>query len=201
MDARARYQQVARLHIECIDQGFLPQLGEAFLALMYQAIDESRDGVLLVELENSCVVGFVSGCMRMRSIYSRMLRHPIRLVCALGPSLARPRRIKRIVEILRYGGSDTAASQLPAAELLSIAVDGSFRGQGYASKLYHRLESRFSSLGVTAFKITVGESLLPAHKFYRRMGAVSAAETQVHAGERSTVYVQQTSRRLCADEV
>ena len=40
------------------------------------------------------------------------------------------------------------------------------------------------------FKIIVGAPLAPAHRFYRRMGAVPVAEMEVHGGAASTVYLQ-----------
>lgn len=190
MDVPERYRQTARLHIAAINQGFLPQLGESFLALMYRAIDESKAGLLITDIQDDRIVGFVSGCVSMRQIYARMLRHPLRLFCALAPSLLRPSRVKRILDILRYDGGGQPDTPLPHAELLSIAVDAAYRGQQRADALYQGLEQRFAALGEAAFKITVGQSLIPAHKFYTRMGASPVAEIEVHAGERSVVYVQ-----------
>ena len=40
-----------------------------------------------------------------------------------------------------------------------------------------------------AFRIIVGDTLAPAHRFYQRMGATMAGEVQVHEGEGSKVYV------------
>ncbi len=184
------YRRVAHLHAACIDQGFLTQLGEGFLALMYEAIDESPSGWLITESDHDQVVGFVSGCVAMRPIYARMLRRPLRLLATLAPSLLRASRLKRIVEILRYGRKRPPGTPLPRAELLSIALAPTFRGQGRADALYHRLEERFAAMGVMAFRVTVGESLLGARRFYARMGAVRIGEVQVHSGERSLVYVQ-----------
>jgi ribosomal protein S18 acetylase RimI-like enzyme len=85
---------------------------------------------------------------------------------------------------------------LPKAELLSIVVDGAFRGNGHAEDLYRRLCGHFQSRGVPAFKIVVGEALEPAHRFYQRMGARPVALLEVHKGEPSTVYVQTVIARI-----
>ena len=190
MDAAERYRQVAALHADNIDQGFLATLGIPFLSLMYRAIDEAPGSVLLTEEQHGRVVGFVSGGDGMGAIYRRMLRHPLRLVLALLPSLVRPSRLKRILEILRYGGGTSTTHDLPRAELLSIAVAPHARGSGVAERLYRRLEENFAGRGLSAFRITVGDSLAPAHRYYRRMGAVPAGRVEVHAGEGSVVYVQ-----------
>ena len=191
MDACTRYRQVAALHAVSIDQGFLATLGVPFLALMYRAIDEAADSVLLTEERAGRVVGFVSGGLGMGPIYRRMLRYPLMLAWTLLPSLWRPARIARILDILRYGRSlPDVDVQLPKAELLSIAVDPEARGSGVAERLYRRLEAHFSGQGIPAFRITVGDALAPAHRFYQKMGAQVAGRMEVHAGTGSVIYVQ-----------
>lgn len=188
-----RYRQVAVLHAENISQGFLATLGVPFLSLMYRALDEAKGSVLLTEEIHDRVVGFVSGCEGMGSVYRRMLRYPLRLGLALLPSIVRPGRVRRIVEIVRYGGGEGSTPDLPRAELLSIAVDKSVRGTGVAERLYRRLQSHFSDRGVDAFRIVVGDALLPAHRYYRKMGAMPVSRIEVHAGEGSVVYVQKSA--------
>ena len=190
MPPAERYRQVAALHATSIDQGFLSTLGEPFLALMYRALDEAEGSVLLTEEQGGRIVGFVSGAEGMGAIYRRMLRRPVRLGLTLLPSLVRPRRIARIIEILRYGGDAEASLPLPKAELLSIAVDPVVRGTGVAERLYRRLQAHFAGRGIPAFRITVGDSLAPAHRYYRKMGAMPVGRIEVHAGEGSVVYVQ-----------
>lgn len=189
MDAAERYRQVAALHAGNIEHGFLATLGIPFLALMYRAMDEAEGSVLLTEEQEGRIVGFVSGGEGMGAIYRRMLRYPVRLGLALLPSLVRPRRLKRILEIMRYNGGTSTTQSLPRAELLSIAVAPHARGSGVAERLYRRLQEHFVGRGLRAFRITVGDSLAHAHRYYRRMGAVPAGRVEVHAGEGSTVYV------------
>lgn len=190
MASRERYRQVATLHFDSIDQGFLATLGIPFLSLMYQAIDRGPDSVLLVEEAQGRVRGFVSAGSGMGPIYRRMLLRPFSLAWTLLPSLVRPARFCRILEILRYGQqAPPVGLSLPVAELLSIAVDPSSRGTGVSEALYRRLVSAFAARGVSAFRITVGDSLGPAHRFYTRMGAKVVTHTEVHAGQGSVVYV------------
>jgi ribosomal protein S18 acetylase RimI-like enzyme len=188
------YRQVAQLHIANINQGFLSTLGVGFASLLYQAIDEGADSVLLTVERDGRVVGFVAGGMGMGSIYRRMFRHAPRLTLALLPSLFLPWRLWRIIEILRYSRANDHASSWPRAELLSIALDPSCRGQHLAESLYRRLIGFFESQGNEEFKIVVGAALEPAHRFYLRMGAEPVAQTEVHQGERSTIYRQRLLR-------
>lgn len=189
------YTQVARLHAQGIKQGFLSSLGEDFLTLLYESIDEQADAVLLTESVNGSVVGFVSGSQSLIPIYGRLLLKLPRLIGALAPTLLKPRKIYKILELLSHS-LKTAANQgsdkpLPEFELLSIAVDVSQRRNGVAQRLYYQLKRYARDNKVTAFKILVGEDLASAHKFYLAMGASLVAEHKVHGDKRSLVYVQQ----------
>lgn len=186
-----KYQQVALLHINGLDQGFLATLGENFLALLYRSIDECTESVLFVEPEDETegVQGFVTGSTGMRPIYRQMLKHPLSLLTALVPSLFSIARIKRILEISRYGKGSEQSAELPSYELLSIVVSGASRGTGCAERLFMKLASYCKSNGISAFKIVVGDGLAPAHKFYRRMGAIENGRIEVHEGQGSVIYI------------
>ncbi len=191
MNKQAVYQQVALLHANNINQGFLSSLGVDFLVLLYQAIDEDQFSSLIFAVENEQVVGFVTGTLGMKSVYRQLFRYWPRLLPALIPSLVRPRRIWRIIEILRYSrGNKQNNLNLPSAELLSIVIDPAFRGHHYSGSLYQQLKDFFVHHGENEFKIIVGGTLAPAHRFYRKMGAIPVAEIEVHRGVRSTVYLQ-----------
>jgi GNAT superfamily N-acetyltransferase len=102
----------------------------------------------------------------------------------------------RIIEILRYGGLGTALPNLPAYELLSIAVEPSARGHVVSEQLYCGLVDHCLDHSIPAFKIVVGQELAPAHRFYQRMGAEVVGEIEVHRGEKSIVYVQDVQQRV-----
>ena len=189
MTPSERYRQVARLHVRCLDQGFLATLGEGFLSLMYEAMDRAAGVTLITEEREGRVVGFITGGTGMGPIYKRMLRSPLRLGLALAPALVRPAKVRRIIEILRYSGDADLPEGVPDAELLSLAVAPEARGSGVADTLYRKLVEDFEARGVNAFRIIVGDALAPAHRFYQRMGATVAGEVQVHEGECSKVYV------------
>lgn len=184
-----RYRQVAMLHMQCLDRGFLATLGQDFLALMYEAIDQADDSLLITEECNGEIAGFITGGAGMGAIYKRMLRSPLRLGWALAPALISPAKVRRILEILRYSSNTGLPEGLPDAELLSLAVAPQWRGKSVADRLYAALVDEFSRRGVEAFRIIVGEALAPAHRFYQRMGARISSEIEVHGGEKSMVYV------------
>ena len=203
MLAEQDYVQVAQMHIESINQGFLSTLGIRFLALIYRAIDDAETAVLIVEKQNGVIVGFVTGSMGMGVIYKALLRRLPTLIRALTPALVNPKKIWRIFEIIRYR-LDSSPPDLPKWELLSIAVSPNVRGSGVAQKLYKSLQIDLKSRGATRFQIVVGEDLAPAHKFYKKMGAMSHTETSVHGRAQSIIYIHDMSvsvRPHCSDSI
>lgn len=193
-----KYRMAARLHSQSIDQGFLSSLGTRFLSLMYQAIDEADNSTLIVASEGGKIIGFVSGTLGIGEVYRAMLKHRIGLAVALLPSLFSLRRVRRILEIAFYGRrkarkNPEAGPEVPDAELLSISVDGAYRGKKHSDRLFQDLVGFFRSKNIPRFKIIVGASLAPAHSFYRRMGAKPAGTTEVHKGEISTIYIYEVN--------
>lgn len=183
------YQQVARLHASNIDQGFLSSLGIPFLSLLYEAIDTNDTSLLLLAQHEGRVVGFVAGAEGMGPIYKGLLSQWPRLIQALLPALLSPRKLWKIGEVLLLGKKAPAVPNLPQAELISIAVDTEERGQGHASQLYEALVQHFRERKAKGFKIVVGDSLVSAHRFYQRMGALPVGRIEVHQGSSSVLYV------------
>ena len=194
MDSKTKnaetYREVARIHAECINQGFLSTLGGRFLSFLYEAIDSDPNSILLVEHAKGNVVGFVAGGRGINQIYRQMFRRWPRLIWTLLPALLNPLKVKRILEIVWFTRKRKPIPGSPKAELFSIAVVDQFRGQGVAEELYLALAQWFVQHGESAFCIVVGEGLAPAHCFYQKMGAVPMAEIAVHPEQRSTLYRQ-----------
>ena len=190
MLSREDYLEVARIHKDAISEGFLSTLGVNFLALLYESIDQAGGCVLIVERTEGRIVGFVSGASGLGGVYKRMFRSWRRLLVALFPALLSPRKLYRIGETVFFSKKfENIDVELPSYELLSIAVSKEFRGKGRAEQLFKSLVSYFHDSGVEKFKIVVGDALVPAHKFYCRMGACPVARAEVHKGCGSIIYV------------
>lgn len=194
--AKSIYTQVAEIHMQALDQSFLSTLGVNFLALMYEAIDKSESGTLIIQSEGSEVIGFVTGSSSVGGVYREMWRYKTRLLISLLPCILSVRKLVRIIENVMYArrGGSVASMNLPIAELLTIAVRNDVRGKRIADQLFSDLVQHFAYKGVGQFKIIVGESLAPAHKFYRRMGSIPVGEVFLHGEARSIVYVQDAGK-------
>ena len=185
------YKRVAQLHIENLEQSFLASLGSTFLAEMYRALDISENTVLLVETRDKIIVGFVTGGSGMGAVYKNMLSRIWVWSLPLSFRLFSFKRIKRVMEIVKYSfNNKEGPNNFPRNELFSIAVATTFRGQGVSVKLYNSLSNYFREKNINSFKIIVGHALAPAHRFYVRMGAIPHDTIEIHAGEKSTLYIQ-----------
>ena len=193
-EERGLCEQVARIHFECINQGFLHTLGISFLTLLYESIESSSSSILIVEKSDGRVIGFVAGGDGMGSIYKRLFGRWHRLVLALLPCILSFSKTKQIIEILHLSKKRKQGNGYPKAELLSIAVLPEHRSAGVAAKLYKTFCEKFHKGGKDAFSIIVGDDLKMAHKFYSSMGASPIGKIEVHEGKSSTVYKQELPR-------
>lgn len=186
--SRSVYRQIAGIHASSIDKGFLSSLGVSVLSLIYEAIDADQNSILIVEIKNNEVVGFVAAGNGISSIYKELIYRLPRIIFALMPVLISLTKIKQILEILQHESNKIANTDLPSVELYSIAVKGTEQRKGTASRLYGKLVDHFREEGVEEFRIIVGDSLISAHKFYKQMGAIPMRKIAVHKGAESTIY-------------
>ena len=187
------YRAIASLHCNYINQSFLATLGIPFLALLYEAIDEDSESVLIVDRVDHSVVGFVTGTSGLGRIYKRILLKPFRLIYSLKSCILSPSKIYKIMELLLITKVNDISSDLPKQELLSIAVNPNYQGGGHAERLFKALCSHFKEEGASSFSIVVGSNLDRAHAFYIKMGCIPVKEIEIHKGALSVVYVKDLS--------
>ena len=187
----AEIASVATLHKNAIKLGFLSSLGERFLQQMYLVISRGKASFLVLALDEGQVVGFVSAAHSKGLIWGVLFKKCFfPLIFVLLPKIFSISNIKKIIDILAYSfhPSEKKDSGL-SEELLSLAVDEKYCGQGIARGLFEQLTRLFQEQGVRKFKIVVGEALIPAQRFYEKMGAQRHGKLELHRGEISWVYI------------
>ena len=179
---------IAKLHFEYIPTGFLSSLGIPFLRLLYQSMTNSKYAFCIIALEDNKVIGFVSSTTNVSAFYKEFMRRNFfKAVLILLPKFFNIKTVRKIFETLFYPIKKNTA--LPKAELLSIVVDKNYQGKGVSKELFKRLVNELGKRGVREFKVVVGENLMPACKFYEKMGGVLYSKIEVHKGEWSRIYV------------
>ena len=184
------YSEVAELHLKYINKGFLATLGLKFLTLLYEAIDNDENSILIVEEVDNRAIGYVAGGSSMKTIYFKLILRLPELMISLLPALFSLKKIVKIAEIILFKRSSSASKEIPDEELFSIVVSPEHRGCGHAEKLFLLLCEHFKNKGVSSFKILVGEKLSRAHNFYLKLGSKKIDEVELHKGDISFIYVK-----------
>ncbi len=184
-------QGVVRVHRTELNQGFLSSLGDGALSVLFQHAATSRYSVLLVAKrpENAQVIGFLLGTTDTGGFYKDFLRHrALKALVVVGPKLFSLKRIFKVVETLFYP-SRKSVQDLPPAELLDIAVTKGAQGTGLGRLLFQEFCGILRERGIPRFRVTTGEALTQAHRFYERLGAKRVSTIEVHKGQKTFVYI------------
>jgi ribosomal protein S18 acetylase RimI-like enzyme len=182
---------VAALHAERIGDGFLVTLGRRFLTRLYRRIALSSHAVLLVAHDppGDCrdgLVGFVAAATSTRRLYGEFLRRDA-LPAGLAAAPAVLRHPRHVWETLRYGC--TTDDDLPAAEILSVAVAPGAAGRGVGGALVAAAQDELARLGAHEARVVTAVGNDAALAMYERAGFRRRTRTQVHAGVPQEVLV------------
>jgi ribosomal protein S18 acetylase RimI-like enzyme len=177
---------VAALHAGRIGEGFLVTLGPRFLRRLYRRIALSPDAVLLIAHSGGRVVGFVAAASSTRRLYSQFLRRDA-LPAGLAAAPAVLRAPRQVWETFRYGSVDE--DDLPAAEILSIAVAPDAAGQGIGGALLSAAQEELTQLGAAEARVVTAVDNKAALAMYEHAGFRRRSSTEVHAGVSQDVLV------------
>jgi glycosyltransferase involved in cell wall biosynthesis/ribosomal protein S18 acetylase RimI-like enzyme len=181
---------IARMHMENISTGFLSSLGQGFLTRLYRSMIAWPQAVVLVADAGAGPVGFVAGVADTGAFYKHfVVRSGVPAGIAALPALIRPSGFRKAWETLRYSDEGDGPGAGVKAELLSMAVDPPFRGQGLAHRLGTGLLADPVIVEGGAVSVVVGAANPVAIAAYQKMGFVDAGEIEVHAAETSRVLV------------
>jgi len=196
------FLDLARLHSEEIQDGFLTSLGIPVLAKLYQGISTSPDAFIVVASAGGKTVGFLCASADTRRVYRGVLTKQWRaLVLAAAPRLISWPTIKRAIETLRYP-TRRRLVDLPPAEILNFCVTHRMHRSGIGGRLFAAMIAEFRRRGVRKIRIVTGSNQHSAIAFYEKIGASLVDTIAVHADTASKVFsypipdVSDESRRL-----
>ncbi|MEP6624048.1 MAG: GNAT family N-acetyltransferase [Acidimicrobiia bacterium] len=177
--------RVADLHVTRISEGFLSSLGTSFLRRLYRRVLRTPEAFVLVDERDGEVVGFVAGVANLSVLYRTFLvRDGVIAAISAAPRVVRA--IPRIVETLKY---PNATAELPAAEILAVAVAPEQSGQGIGTALVRAATAEFERHAIAAAKVVTTADNGPAIAMYEAAGYRAAVGLEVHPGRESKVLV------------
>lgn len=179
--------QIAKIHKAEINKGFLSTLSVSFLKNLYLSIIDSDVNFCVVAKENNEVIGFISGVSDLDKFYSNFFKkYFFQSFFILFKKFFSISFIIKAFETLFYPIKE---SELPKAELLTMAVKNQFHGQGIASNMFSEFVVEMKNKNTKLFKVLVGEELKPAIGFYEKMGFKFLKNTKVHGNKNSRIYI------------
>lgn len=157
--------QVVKIHKTEL-HGFLSELGEGFLGKFYEVSLTIPEIFTLVEKKNEQVLGFATGTTGTKGLYKKVVsRDVISFIwLTLNNFITHPKNIVKTVKVLAYPGF---SDDIP--ELLTIAVDKHYQGQGIGTKLFKETVKEFQKRGAGKFRASTYDKL-PANNFYKKTG-------------------------------
>ena len=185
-------RQIAQLHIEGINRGFISSLGIDFVTALYEAIAED-DSCFGIVSEHEEVLGFVAFATDINKLYKSIIRKKgLRFALLLATKMISFKRIKRVFETLFYPSKvKDDAMNLPNAELLSIVVAPKARRSKQATQLIQKGFDHCHNHGINRVKVMVAADNGAANKLYQQCGFELAKEIDSH-GVPSNIYTAQT---------
>jgi ribosomal protein S18 acetylase RimI-like enzyme len=185
--------RLAQLHADRIRDGFLAELGRGFLERLYRRIVRSDGSFAYVatDAEPDRAVGFAAAAVDVSALYREFaVRDGLSVSLAVLPFAIRSWR--RVLETLRYPAS-TDGDDLPAAEILAVAVDESATGRGVGKLVVDAATRELHARGVRAVKVVAGSDNAAALRLYEKCGFERRARIEVHTGVSSEVLVWNSS--------
>jgi len=181
--------QIAIIHKQEINQGFLSQLGVKFLSKLYKSTMVSPNAFTIVAKDNDKVIGFISGCTNVTKFYHDFFKkYFFQVFFILLPKMFRLSILKKIFETLKYP-QQKEEKKLPGAELLTIAILKQYHGRGIAQKMFEKFVEEIKKREISEFKVIVGENLPRAIAFYEKIGFKFHSPISIHTYKPSKVYI------------
>lgn len=178
--------EIAQLHIENINKGFLTKLGDKFLVGIYKFIIIGPESFCFVAVIDKKIVGFISATENCQLLYKRFFSKNFYL--GFKVIIIKIFDLSVIRKSIDHLFLPKKRQVLPKAEFLTIAVDNKIKRKGLGTQLFERMRREFRKRKTEGFIAIVGQSLKPSNRFMDKMKAIKISEIQVHKGEISNVY-------------
>lgn len=187
---------LADLHVSAINKSFIAQLGTGFLKSLYTFL--IRNEIVLVERNDSKILGFITGSIRPDGMMIKFLiLCPACLFKLAVKSLKNLTLFQSIIEIFKVpekaksSQSEAEKINLPDTELLSIAVHPEFQHRQTGTRLIQAFETHLLQLGIRKYKVIAVDSMKVANNFFLKSDFKLVSKVRVHDGILSNLYVKE----------
>jgi len=164
--------KLTEIHTEAFKEFFLTSLGTGFLRTYYMASLKSRESIAFVAIDTEGrITGFSSGCAKAAGFHKRLILSNIIpfLLQGILITFTKPKSLLRLMRNLDKN-NDTADDG-NYAELLSIAVLPSCKGEGIGKEVIQAFEAEAKKRGCAKIALTTDlEGNQDVLSFYNKSG-------------------------------
>jgi len=195
---------IAQIHRKEIGTGFLASFGLEPVRLLYSALANSRNCLVVAGLqEDTKLVGFIAGTVDYPAFCGDFLRTKgLAALKVVLPRLFCRTGLRSAIEAMTFAVW-RRRSGLPRAQVLNFAVQPDYQGSGLATSLFSEMMRQFWRRGVREVVILSGEEQERAHRFYQKMGAYRVGSTTAHQGRKDLIFLfrnkDRTTERMRAE--
>ncbi|MGA1870323.1 MAG: GNAT family N-acetyltransferase [bacterium] len=183
------FNNIAKIHKNEIDSGFLSTFGIQFLCRLYKSIASSKYSFVFAAIYEDELIGFICGSTNTKMVYLYfILNNGFAIIPVLLKKFMKPKWIWRILETFVYPNRKDIVA-LPKSEILNFCVRNKFQGKGVGQQLFQFMIDEFHNRNINNFKIITGATQIKAQRFYHQMGARLVSGIEVHRGIQSLLYV------------
>jgi len=177
----AEVKEVAKLHIHRIQLGFLSKIGENFLIEFYEAMVQSEYGICLIAKKDTKILGFIGGVIDLQTFYRNFIRkRGIKISFILSNKLFKPQILYGILENIFHLRKLSKCSDLPKAELISVAVNSDYEGKGIGSLLLKAFLGELKRRNINSVKVHVGTDNKKALRYYKKHKFINKGKIFIH---------------------
>jgi len=152
--------EIVQIHLQAFEGFFLTSLGAAFLEVYYKATLNSKNGLIVVALnEQNTIIGFAQGTVLSAGFHKELLVNNIFkfLFSIRYLILKKPLVLMHLYKNLRKK-SPLAHDKGNYAELLSFAIHPDHKGKGIGKSLILAFENAIKNNGATELTLTTDYS-------------------------------------------
>ena len=166
-------REVVSIHRRSFQGFFLSFLGENFLALFYNGVILSPQGLAWVYEGDKRIEGFICGAIDPSGFFRSLLKKKWRhfAFASLGAVVKRPSIIPRLLRAVRHPSSSPGG--MDKVELMSIGVDPETQSKGIGKSLVHHFLDTCRTAGVREVNLTTDRwENEKVNRFYQNLGFI-----------------------------
>jgi len=188
-----KFRNIAKMHKEIIDTGFLSSFSAFILSQLYLSIAKSRFSSLCVCTDTTGqIIGFIAISFSTSSFYkSFILRKGVLLSPFLIGRIFSIEFLKKLSETLLYPFKSSSVEsnyEKIDSEILNFCVTKNIQRMGIGQSLFNKGEEEFRNNSIKKIQIVTGGQQKSAHRFYEKCGAKLIASSEIHKNTESLIY-------------